>query len=328
MNPVKPQNSKWEEIREHGLFGRQLEPVFKPQNSKMGKLLALALGVPLLGITFYWMFTYSGPYRYLAELQLKWLGSYSPELTAVLVLSGLFLGLLVIAGAIKLLFRGAERPVPGMPTAPIATPATAPTAIPESAIQVAERSKRNVRYALLYAAPLVLLGMGAYTYYNGTHEGNLQQLSAADFQSGKLQARVVYADVRGHLNDFYIIDEDYYHYIPMTSTARITGPVHILAGIQENEMSKYAHREADGTFTVRGIVDKGLRGDLKYAFEKNGIAVADPVWVLHAGHDPSDDRAIGLIVMGCGVAFAGFVFGWESYRKRKRAASQAVQTTA
>jgi len=62
MNPVKPQNSKWAEIREHGLFGRQLEPAFKPQH---GKWVAL-VGLAIMGITVYWMFTYSGPYRYLA----------------------------------------------------------------------------------------------------------------------------------------------------------------------------------------------------------------------------------------------------------------------
>src|SRR6266851_4556326 len=261
MDPVKPQNAKWAEIREHGLFGRQLEPVF---HSKMGKLLLLALGVASLGITFYWMFTYSGPYRTLAELQLKWIGSYERNLTFLLVLSGLILGLLGTATTIKLLFRGAERPVPGMPTAPVATPGIAPAAIPVPAIQVVAQWQRNVRYAVLCAAPLVLFGMGAYSYYNGTHAGSLRQLSAADFQSGKLQSHIVYAD-------------------------------------------------------VRGIADKRLEGDVKFAFEKNGTPMADTVWVVHAGRAPSDDRMIGLSVMAFGVVFAALLFAWYSYQKRKRA---------
>src|SRR5258708_38824586 len=115
MGPVTPKSAKWAEIREHGLIGRQLEPVF---HSKMGKLLVLALGAASLGITFYWMLTYSGPYRSLAELQLKWIGSYERNLTFLLVLSGLILGLFGTATTIKLLFRGAERPVAAKPTAP------------------------------------------------------------------------------------------------------------------------------------------------------------------------------------------------------------------
>jgi hypothetical protein len=320
MNPVKPQNDKWAEIREHGLFGRQLEPVFR---GKMGKLLALALGVALLGITFYWMFTYSGPYRTLAELQLKWIGSYDRNLTWLLVFSGLLLGflfgLLGIVVAIKLLFRGAERPVPGMPTAP--------AAIPQPAIQMTERYQRNARYAVLFTTPLVLFGMGAYSYYNGTNAGSLQQLSVADFQSGKLQSHIVYADVRGHLSGHYLSKNDYL-YIPMASEKNAALPVQLLVGVRENETRKYLHREADGTFRVRGIADKGVEGDVKYAFEKNGIALSEPIWVVHTGRSPSDDKMFGLAMFGLGVLCAGIVFGLESYRKKKTAAIRSLPAVA
>jgi hypothetical protein len=229
--------------------------------------------------------------------------------------------------AVKLLFRGAERPVPGMPTVPIATPAIAPTAIPATAIQEAERWQRYCRYSVMYAAPLFLFGTGAHSYYNGTHVGSLQQLSAADFQSGKLQARLAYADVRGHLSGHYL-SKNYYLYIPMASEKNSASPVQLLVGVNENEKQKYLHRETDGTFIVRGVADKGLPGDVKYAFEKNGVAVANPVWVVHAGRDPSSDRTSGLVMMGLGIVVAGLVFSWQSYRKRKRAAAQPVQATA
>lgn len=324
MNPVKPQNDKLAEIREHGLFGRQLEPVF---HSKMGRLVALVLGAAVLGITLYWMFTYSGPYRYLAELQLRWLESYSPELTAILTIAGLLIGLLGIAVAIKFLFRGAERPVPGMSTAPITGPAIPGVAISESSIQLAQRWQQYCRKAVMYAAPLAVFGVGAYSSYNGTHAGSLQQLNVVDFQSGKVQARAVYADVRGHLSEKDLV-QDYYHHIPMMSTETVTGPVHLLVGINEHEIRKYLRREADGNFCVRGVADKGLEGDVKYAFEKNGIALADPVWVVHAGRDPSWDKQMGLVTMGAGIVLAGLVFGWQRYRKRKSAAAGTVQAAA
>jgi hypothetical protein len=326
MNPVKPQNPRWEEIRKHGLFGRQLEPVFTPQN---GKWIGLA-GLAILGITFYWMFTYTGPYRYLAELQLKWFGSYYPNVTCLLVFSGLIFGslfgLLGLVVTTKFLFHGAESLVPGMPTAPAAIP---DPIIP--ALQMVERWRRNVLYGALYGIPLVVFGIGAYAFYNGTREGDLQQLTAADFQSGKLQARLVYADVRGHLSDQFI-DKESYLYFAMTSEEKTASPVPLLVGVGQNDTAKYLHREADGTYTVRGVADKGLivlrqDSDVKYAFEKIGIALADPVWVVRAGRNPSDDRMVGLSVMGGAIVFGGLAFAWLNQQKRKWAAAQAVQAT-
>jgi hypothetical protein len=323
MNPVKPTNSKWMEIRAHGLLGRQLEPVFKGQN---GKWLAL-VGLAILGVTFYWTFTYSGPYRSLAELQLKWFAYYGEELTALLVFSGLVFGMLAIAVAIKFLFRGAERPLSKMQTAPMATPVLATPAIPAPAVQVPERWLQSCRLAVMYVTPFLVGGVGAYSYYNGTHEGSLQQLSAVDFESGKVQARAFYADVHGHLSELYI-SNDSYRYIPMLGEEKAAGPVRLMVGISDDDVLKYLHREADGTFTVRGVTDKGLPSDLRYAFEKNGIAVADPVWVVHAGREPSWDRQTGLLIMGVGIALASFVFGWQAYRKQKGGAAQAARASA
>jgi hypothetical protein len=272
----------------------------KNQTAKIGSVFALAS----VGVTLYWALTYSGPYRYLAELQLKWFGVYHPEITAIVIILG-FVG---IAGVIKLLFRGAERPVPGAPA--IGAPALA-------ASQWAQgRWLLYVRYAFF----LVPFGLGTWMYYNGTHAGGLQQLNAVDFQDGNPKARILYADIRGHLKGPYL-SKDHYRYIPMTSEENGTGPVQLVVGIDENQMQKYMRREPDGTFSVRGVADKGLEGDVKYAFEKNGIAVADPVWVVHAGRDPNEDKVFGLIMIGIGIVFVAVVWGKESYRKRKRIAA-------
>src|SRR5260370_34072565 len=74
-------------------------------------------------------------------------------------------------------------------------------------------------------------------------------------------------------------------------------------------MRKYMHREVDDTFVVRGVADKGLEGDVKYAVEKNGVTVGDSVWVVHAGRDPSGDKTFGLVMMGVGIVVAGTEIG-------------------
>jgi hypothetical protein len=281
-----------------------------PANKKSSKA-GMALALAMVGSTLYWGFTYSGPYRYLAELQLKWFRVYYPELTGMIIV----LAMLGVVLAVKLLFRGAERPVPGTPTAAANISATN--------VAVQEPWLQYVRYAFL----LVPFGLGGWMYYNGTHAGSLQQLNAADFQGGKLQSRVLYADVRGHLNGPYL-SKDHYRYIPMASEENGSGPVRLVVGIDENQVRKYMHREADGTISVRGVADQGLDGDVKYAFEKNGIAVADSVWVVHAGRNPHDDKNIGLIIIGVGLAMTALILGLESYRKRKRSAARPLPATA
>src|SRR5690348_15419283 len=106
-----------------------------PEVPKNSKLAAVAV-LPMVGITLYWTFTYSGPYRYLAELQVKWFGYYVPKLTAMVII----LGFLAIAGVIKVVLRGAERPVPGPANAPVA-------AVPINKVAVPQTWLQDVRYA-------------------------------------------------------------------------------------------------------------------------------------------------------------------------------------
>ena len=278
-----------------------------PETPKNSRLAAVAVAA-MVGITLYWTFTYSGPYRYLAELQLKWMGYYVPKLTAMVII----LGFLAIAGAIKVILRGAEMPVPGA-NGPVAAVPVTNKAVPQPWLQYVR-----------YAAPLIVVGIGGWMYFNGTQAGGLQQLTAIDFGSGKLQSRMVYADVRGHLSRTYLSKESYL-YIPMYTEANGKAPVRLVVGVNERDANKRLHAEADGSVIVRGIADKGLEGDVKYAFEKNGMSVADTVWVVHAGRAPGDDRMAGTIMMAIGVALAGLFFAVDSYKKRKNAAMRPVQ---
>ena len=281
-----------------------------PETPKNSRLAAVAVAA-MVGITLYWTFTYSGPYRYLAELQLKWMGYYVPKLTAMVII----LGFLAIAGVIKVILRGAEMPVPGA-NGPVAAVPVTNKAVPQPWLQYVR-----------YAAPLIVVGIGGWMYFNGTQAGGLQQLTAIDFGSGKLQSRMVYADVRGHLSRTYLSKESYL-YIPMYTEANGKAPVRLVVGVNERDANKRLHAEADGSVIVRGIADKGLEGGVKYAFEKNGMTVADTVWVVHAGRAPGDDRMAGTIMMAIGVALAGLFFAVDSYKKRKNAAMRPVQIPA
>jgi hypothetical protein len=280
-------------------------------NSKKGALFAFAA----TALAMYWDITYSGPYRYLAELQLKWFGSYVPKLTVIVIVLG-FLG---VAALIQLILRGAERNVPAGPTPPVVS-----TSIPNVAPLTAG-SASYTQY-IRYCVALVLFGIGIYFYYTGTHMGTLQQLTAQDFLSGNVNARVVYADVRGYLNADNTMGKNNYLYVPMTEDGNINGPLHLLVGVDEPKLHTL-QREPDGSFIVRGVADKGLQADVKYAFEKEGMTVGEPCWVLHVGREPSGDRMAGLVVIGIAILFSGIVFGQDFYRRKKALAPRPLRAT-
>jgi hypothetical protein len=267
---------------------------------------------PIMGISFYWMFSYSGPYRYLAEQQIKWFGWYVPKLTLLLIVLGLF-GIVALG---KLILQGAERPAPVLPQ-------PAGTAVLGNGA-VATPGAASLQWRMWYLAIPVL--MGGYFYFNATQAGELRQLQAEDFGGGRVTSRVVYADVRGQLSKDYMMDDNYM-YVPMRQSNEASEPVHILVGVDKARTKDYLHRQADGTFLVRGMVQKDLGGDVRTAFEKNGMALAEPCWVVRTGRDPQGDRNIALIIIGISAVVGALAAGWAKYKSGRRPAAQAMQAT-
>ena len=285
--------------------------------NKANDKTAIAVSLVGIGAAFYWMFTYSGPYRFLAELQLKWFGWYVPKLTLILIVLG-FLG---VAGAVKVVFRGAERPAPAMPQAGMASAAGSGVAANPVTGNAVVLSPYGRMWFLLI--PLV---MGGYFYFNATQAGELQQLQVQDFDGGRVTSRVLYADVRGHLSREYMI-KDKYMYIPMLESAN-SGPAHVLIGVNKDKTKTYLQAQGDGVFAVRGIVQRDLEGDVRVAFEKNHIPLAENCWVVHTGRSPKSDRDVALFLIGLTALMAAGLGGWLAYKNKKSTASQPVRVNA
>ncbi len=266
----------------------------------------------IMGVSFYWLFTYSGPYRYLAELQIQWFGWYVPKLTLLVIVLGLF----GIVALVKLILRGAERPAPTLPQ-------PAGTAVLSNG-STAKPSFASPQWRLWYLAIPVV--MGGYFYFNATQAGELRQLQAEDFGGGRVTSRVVFADVRGQLSQDYMM-QDNYMYVPMRQSKDASEPVHVLVGVDKTRIKEYIHREADGTYVVRGIVQKDLGGDVKVAFARNGLALAEPCWVVHTGRDPKGDRNIALIIIGISAVAGALGTAWVKYKSGRALAAQPVQAT-
>jgi hypothetical protein len=78
---------------------------------------------------------------------------------------------------------------------------------------------------------------------------------------------------------------------------------------------------------VRGIVQKDLGGDVKVAFAKNGMTLAEPCWVVHTGRDPKGDRNIALIIIGISAVAGALGTARAKYKSGRALAAQPVQAT-
>ena len=283
--------------------------------SKANDRVAAAVSLAGVGLGLYWMFTYSGPYRYLAELQLKWFGSYVPKLTVILIVLA-FLGIAAIA---KLVLRGAERPAPAMPQGYVGTsPASGVTGTPVGG----GNSLLASPYMRLWFL-VIPLGMGGYLYFNAAQAGELQQLQVQDFDEGRVTSRVLYADVRGHLSGKYMI-KDNYMYIPMLDSAT-SGQAHVLIGVDKNKAKTYLQAQADGTFAVRGMAQRDLEAEVRVAFQKHQIPLAENCWVVRAGRDPMSDRKFALFLIALSAVLGAGLGGWLAYKNKQNVAPQPVR---
>ena len=273
-------------------------------NSKVNDRLAIGSTVVGVALSFYWMFTFSGPYRFLAELQTKWFGWYVPKLTMLIIvfaIVGLVLG-------VRKIVQGTERPVPNSALA------LAPTAN----TSVAKSSSLPMWIASPYSRLLLLVvpfGLGLYSYVNASRAGQLRHVQAADFDNGSVSERVIYASVSGELGSDYVTGDNYM-YIPMRQSETSDEPVSIVVGVSKNMVKEYLQPRPGGGVIVQGMAERNLDAEVKVALEKSGVTLADKVWVVHTGRSPQSDMKFGMWLMIGTVPFGAGLLFLVKYRAR------------
>src|SRR3954464_13787932 len=88
---------------------KEIKPAAPAKNQQLTPIAWAGL-IAMMGLTFYFMFTYTGPFEWLAELQLKWFGSYSEKLTFV---GTMFVLLIPLAIVWKIILTAVKKLGPG-----------------------------------------------------------------------------------------------------------------------------------------------------------------------------------------------------------------------
>src|SRR5687768_9953774 len=147
--------------------------------------LALAIMIGTAALAIYWDHTYSGPYRWLAELQLKWFGQYEKTITFLLAIMILLAPFGALLGAYKLVTRGRRRAV----AATLGQAADTSTPPPPQPSTWASQRDVLDRYFVPIGITLfgaVLLFLGVQKWHVARNAGEMIHAEARDFETGSL----------------------------------------------------------------------------------------------------------------------------------------------
>ncbi len=262
--------------------------------------------------------TYSGPYRWLAEVEISAFGAYYPSYTWVATM-------LLLALASRLAFQAARR------AGVVAGVEVTPEERKARAAETAERF-RTYRPAL---AVLVLGGtlafLGGRDWIRAQRGRALENVAVDTLEAGKKPSSswVEIADGTvawdlaiqwkgGHASEVA--------YVPLLSRAWVEGkPVGAVLALGSSDL-ELAHGDAP-SFT--GTVDKlGLPGAVRAAYEDKGFAVRDAV-VLHVQRDgPSKREQSGLTfaLLGLATLLVGIgVAVWQWRREQRAREAEALR---
>jgi hypothetical protein len=267
---------------------------------QLASLSVLLLG---LGLSSYWAFTYSGPYRWLAELQLRWFGAYSEQATFLLLLVGFGLPTLRV---VRGLGRAGLLPI-------------------DSPTQQA-RAMSQMRFFLALRPWLLLGGAGVAFVFAGLRDGReasagkqFELVTCAQLEAGGDPPGNWFMLADNPLWDLKVeAGQNYGDWLfvplvsPQWSAARPVGAV--------LKIDRNGKGALDGPLFVGARARTGLPGMVRVRFEEAGLRV-ERALVLELGANPAHKAKYARIFVWLGpvLAVVGAIGGAITWRRKRRA---------
>jgi hypothetical protein len=273
--------------------------------------------VTAFGLTGWWWLRYSGPYRWLAELQLQKSGSYGLVLTGLMLLLAC---MLVATGLVQLLATFAPEPSDSERQAD------------ENATKPIERlnvwMNTNQSWLVAIGVTVSIAVIGGYMVIEARLGGKIADVQVRDLEQGadppgrfvKLAGRLLPREMavfeRNRGARFNMI-------VPVVSSDWQEGrPVAAFLRLEDVSFAALLERIRSGQLTAGlfGLLSPGdLPGIARTEMEGRGLKIADRHFVLDQGQTPESRESLGMFllpvsaVMGVGVALVWLI-------RRRRAA--------
>lgn len=254
-------------------------------------VLRFALLAPAIGLPIYWGFTYSGPYRWVAEWQLEHFDSYEVLLSGLCPAMVLMVGAGLVLHALAGLFPKREDP----------DSATAVT-------NYIERHPYQIGFGIAAAG---CVAFGGWLLLDSYRIGRLTQATVASLEAGDPPPSR-FVDLRGgQLRDAETlgVEEDTREefYIPVSTRGR--GPAVVYVQVSAFDW-EFRGDELRGDTRQGVLYHNGLPGLVREGFKRAGTLQGDEHWVLEYGESPDSIRGLASILTssGCCLGLAVTVF--------------------
>ncbi len=265
------------------------------KQKQMSALGWVGMGLLVL-LTFYFAFTYSGPFQWLAELQLKLMNSYSEKVTFLLTMFALIIPVMGIA---KLVQMAVKRLGPGA------------GGTVASAAGATEPKPGNLHFPVLPFIGLIALGFGAFMYWRGATAGPLTAVSLKDLENGKKPASS-YLSIEGvplwkAMISFKQTSTKCY--VPLVSRDWKGEAVVVYVQCDDDDVPRASAQLEMKRF--KGVKAMGgLPGPVRVGFEKSAFKPAAGYLMIESNEEPA--RIMGFakwpMIVGGAMVAAGLVW--------------------
>lgn len=285
------------------------------------ELFVLSLLLPPALLACYWSFTYTGLYRWLAEIQIEWLGGYMPAVTFVYtMLLTQFLGIMAL-GVLALAMLALDVILVRCFGFSL-TPLRKTSSRAESSVDHQETTSM-LSYMQALGPAIVLIGVGLFICVPALTVGEITNIDVAAIESGAkpksrnvvLHGRLLLDVARSHGES-----ANAHVFAPLVSDQwKPDTPVAVFVKLSEFDVHR--HREEPDGESLKGVLRfRGLPGAVRTSFEKEGPRPGKNHWLLMFDHDTTVDIIGGGILVGIGLVLLLFrgvrklAAGWRQWR--------------
>jgi hypothetical protein len=249
------------------------------------------LYIAYFGLTMYWQFTYTGPCKFLGEIQVALFGGYWSIIN--------FIILHIPAGII---FFGLQHRIEQSKNSNESENST-------NSLISHPIIKDSMPSVVILAITIWIVSMVSGQAF----DPDLGQINLRDLEMGKIARSSYYARVSGYSNDENVKiqkgKDNPWVYIALHADPNSKAPVHLIIASDEMEVDKYIHKDTlTKKITAQGYVESGMRGEVKAWLEKDGVKVADDVKYITPRIDRNSAKNLPIGIGIAGIVLAIYVF--------------------
>lgn len=246
-----------------------------------------------LGLGGYWWFTFSGPYRWLAEWQMSWMDAHYPAVTASIPIA---LGWVASDFAISRMLG------------------TRMLGRDESPLRALDGLKR--------LAPVAILAVGGVLAANWNRQivdaGALLAATPADLAAHGDRAGL-YLALTGVADPRMAVTKGDVYFALRQAGEGPDAPAVAVVAMREKEMQRLIRQNPDATLTAHGMAARDMDASMRRFFAQRGVPLAADPWVVRTWHTPRSMRTGLWLILGMTVVMAAAVAVLQALEARKAA---------